>query len=45
MESVKMANPTSNPTPMSNVMTTIAPEEINNTTIAVASPSDVGTTS
>ena len=40
-----MTNPTSNPPPMSIIMTTRVPEEMNNTTIAVASPSDVGTTS
>ena len=40
-----MTNPMSNPTPMSIVITTTVPEEMNNTTIAVASPSDVGTTS
>ena len=45
MESVKMTNPMSNPTPMSIIMTMTVPEEMNNTTIAVASPSDVGATS
>ena len=45
MESVEITNPTSNPIPMSIVTTTLVPEEMNNTRIAVASPSDVGTTS
>ena len=40
-----MTNPTSNPTPMSIITTTTVPEEMNKTTITVASPSDVGTTS
>ena len=44
-ERIEMTNPMSNPTPMSIVMSTRVPEEMNNTTIAVASPSDVGTTS
>ena len=45
MEIIDMTNPMSNPTPMSIVTTTTVPEEMNNTTNAVASPSDVGTTS
>ena len=40
-----MINPMSNPTPMSIIMTTTVPEQMNNTTIAVVSPSDVGTPS
>ena len=44
-EGVKITNPMSNPTPMSIIMTAAVPEEMNDTTIAVAPPSDVGTTS
>ena len=44
-ESVKMTNPMSNPTPMCIIMPTTVSEEMNNTTIAVASPCDTGTTS
>ena len=45
MEGIEMTNPMSKPTPMSIIMTTTVPEEMNNITIAVASPSNVGTTS
>ena len=44
MESTEMTNPTSNPNPMSIVMTTAVSEEMSNTRIVPTSP-DVGTTS